>query len=84
MIGKDFKAVTVASDHVKDVGGNYPFALRFGTGGGDAVLKSLDGGTVTFKNIVSGETVPCYSKQVVSVTGTVADIVAIYENDVSL
>jgi hypothetical protein len=80
MIGKDFAAVTVGQDIGRDVLGCYPFALRFGTGSGDAVIMAPDGSSVTLKNIVNGETFPCVVRQVVSVTGTVADIVAVYEN----
>jgi hypothetical protein len=79
MIGRNFAAVVVGTNIAKDKGGNRCIGLRFGTGGGDAVLQSLDGASVTLKNISNGETFACSVAQVVSVTSTVADIVAIYE-----
>lgn len=84
MNGEDVADVIVGTDCKKDNAGQYPFALRFGTGGGNAVVKSPDGSTVTIKNIANGEHWPCRTLQVVSVTGTVADIVAVYENAITL
>jgi len=82
VIGKDFKAVVVGQTLQRDTQGQWPIAFRFGTGGGSAVMESASGDQVQLDNIANAENFPCTARKVVSVTGTVAGIVAVYEFDV--
>lgn len=77
-VGRSFRAVTVGQNMGLSDDGEWPCALRVGTGGGDLTLVAPNGDSAVFKNIVNGEWIDCAFKQVSAVTGTVADIVAFY------
>lgn len=79
-VGKGAVAITLSDtvDITKDGEGNFPDAVRFGTGG-TAKVTCADGSTVTFTNISNGETIACAVRRVWS-TGSsgIADVVGLY------
>lgn len=78
-IGRGFVAVTPSDANViSKKNGNFPSALRFGTGG-TAVIEGSDGTIATFTNIADGETIPVSARRVLTTGSTgIADIVGIY------
>jgi hypothetical protein len=75
-----FVAVTPDDNNniAKSTSGNFPRALRFGTGG-SCVIVAPDGSQATFTNIANGETLSVNAKRV-NVTGLTgcANIVGFY------
>jgi len=49
-----------------------------GNGGGNLTVVMESGSEVTFKNVVSGQFLPILIKRLVSVSGTLADVLALY------
>lgn len=77
---KGFVAVTLSDTVDIAVGkdGNFPRALRFGTGG-TAVIIGIDGTSATFTNIADGETLQVGAKRIMSAGSSgVANIVGLY------
>lgn len=78
-LGRGFVAVTPSDsvDIARDARGEFPGALRFGTGGTASVVGS-DGTVVTLINIADGEVFDSRVRRVNATGTTASDIVGIY------